>query len=41
MNEETQNSVFTVTGFKVYNTNGFGTVAPYHPEKDSISLGMK
>lgn len=33
VNEETQNDVFTVTGFKVYNTNGFGTVAPYHPEK--------
>ncbi|WP_288854833.1 hypothetical protein [uncultured Bacteroides sp.] len=33
VNETTQNNVFTVTGFKVYNTNGFGTVAPYHPEK--------
>lgn len=24
---------FTVQGFKVYNTNAFGTVAPYHPTK--------
>lgn len=27
------NGYFTVKGFAVYNTNAFGTVAPYHPEK--------
>lgn len=27
------NGWFVVTGFAVYNTNAFGTVAPYHPEK--------
>ena len=26
------NEWFVVTGFAVYNTNAFGTVAPYHPE---------
>lgn len=28
-----ENQWFTVTGFAVYNTNAFGTVAPFHPEK--------
>lgn len=27
------NEWITVTGFAAYNTNAFGTVAPYHPEK--------
>ena len=27
------NANFTVSGFTVVNTNAFGTVAPYHPEK--------
>lgn len=27
------NEKFTVSGFTVVNTNAFGTVAPYHPEK--------
>lgn len=27
-----KNESFTVTGFAVYNTNAFGTVAPYHPQ---------
>lgn len=28
-----QNEWIEVTGFATYNTNAFGTVAPYHPEK--------
>ena len=28
-----ENEYFTVTGFAVYNTSAFGTVAPFHPEK--------
>lgn len=28
-----QNEWIVVTGFVAYNTNAFGTVAPYHPEK--------
>lgn len=28
----TGNGYLEVTGFKVYNTNAFGTVAPYHPQ---------
>lgn len=31
--QPTDNGYFTVTGFAVYNTNAFGTVAPFHPEK--------
>lgn len=31
--QPTDNGHFTVTGFAVYNTNAFGTVAPFHPEK--------
>ena len=27
------NGWIEVTGFVAYNTNAFGTVAPYHPEK--------
>lgn len=30
---ETTNPWIAVTGFVAYNTNAFGTVAPYHPEK--------
>lgn len=30
---ETTNPWITVSGFVAYNTNAFGTVAPYHPEK--------
>lgn len=30
---ETTNPWINVTGFVAYNTNAFGTVAPYHPEK--------
>lgn len=33
MNNPETNEHFTVTGFAVYNTNAFGTVAPYHPDK--------
>lgn len=33
VNDPEDNGYFTVTGFAVYNTNAFGTVAPYHPEK--------
>lgn len=29
----TENGYFIVNGFAVYNTNAFGTVAPFHPEK--------
>ena len=29
----TENGYFTVNGFAIYNTNAFGTVAPFHPEK--------
>ena len=31
--ENPQSQWIEVTGFKVYNTNAFGTVAPYHPQK--------
>ncbi len=31
--ENPQNEWIVVTGFVAYNTNAFGTVAPYHPEK--------
>lgn len=31
--ENTETPIFTKTGFTVVNTNAFGTVAPYHPEK--------
>ena len=31
--EPESNTYFEVKGFAVYNTNAFGTVAPYHPEK--------
>lgn len=31
--EPESNTYFDVKGFAVYNTNAFGTVAPYHPEK--------
>lgn len=31
--EPESNAYFKVEGFAVYNTNAFGTVAPYHPEK--------
>lgn len=31
--EPENNSHFEVEGFAVYNTNAFGTVAPFHPEK--------
>lgn len=31
--EPENNTYFNVKGFAVYNTNAFGTVAPYHPEK--------
>ncbi len=31
--EGTTNQWIAVTGFVAYNTNAFGTVAPYHPEK--------
>lgn len=33
VNAPEDNGYFTVKGFAVYNTNAFGTVAPYHPEK--------
>lgn len=33
VNAPKDNGYFTVEGFAVYNTNAFGTVAPYHPEK--------
>lgn len=33
VNNPETNEHFTVTGFAVYNTNAFGTVAPYHPDK--------
>lgn len=33
------NQWLEVTGFVPYNTNAFGTVAPFHPEKDSTSRG--
>lgn len=31
--EPESNTYFEVKGFAVYNTNAFGTVAPYHPKK--------
>ena len=31
--EPESNAYFEVEGFAVYNTNAFGTVAPFHPEK--------
>lgn len=31
--ESESNTYFEVKGFAVYNTNAFGTVAPFHPEK--------
>lgn len=33
VNAPKDNDYFTVEGFAVYNTNAFGTVAPFHPEK--------
>lgn len=30
---DSETPIFTKTGFTVVNTNAFGTVAPYHPEK--------
>lgn len=33
VNNPESNGKFVVTGFAVYNTNAFGTVAPYHPQK--------
>ena len=33
VNNPEGNGEFVVTGFAVYNTNAFGTVAPYHPQK--------
>ena len=33
VNNPKDNGYFTVNGFAVYNTNAFGTVAPFHPEK--------
>lgn len=33
VNNPEGNGDFVVTGFAVYNTNAFGTVAPYHPQK--------
>lgn len=33
VNNPDNNGIFDVTGFAVYNTNAFGTVAPYHPTK--------
>ena len=33
VNNPKDNGYFTVNGFAAYNTNAFGTVAPFHPEK--------
>lgn len=36
-----QNAYFTVNGFVVYNTNAFGTVAPYHPREGFVWPGSE